>query len=297
MFLGPVGVGEHFHSEIFAGDAIFVEADIGSILQEVVEGWEWCCRSLFGSDSINIKKIELDGQWPAQGLVLGFDVDTVAGSIAAPSPKIEGSRIFALSEEFVVGSQHIALTSLQTLRGYMQLWSVASMFWASRVKPVDLLMAYNSEDGTAINGPNFQIWRGFWNMLSLSQPPALGATVWPTLFQNRIVRVVELHRRFAGPRVADEVRWLTTDATPGVIVVVDWKTRTYVRVPVVETTADFDEDDGKLAGISDKELMGLAIGSVAGFAAKPDTVRFIGVDNMNAMRWVARGNTRSKFAR
>ena len=34
-----------FHSEIFVGDAIFVESDIGNISDEVVGGWEWCCRS------------------------------------------------------------------------------------------------------------------------------------------------------------------------------------------------------------------------------------------------------------
>ena len=88
----------------------------------------WCCRSLFGTDSINVRKIELEGQWRTQVLVLGFDGDTVAGAIAAPSPKIEGARIFVLSEEFVVGRQHISLAALQTLRGYMHRWLVASMF-------------------------------------------------------------------------------------------------------------------------------------------------------------------------
>ena len=57
------------------------------------------------------------------------------------------------------------------------------------------------------------------------------------------------------------------------------------------------EDDGRLAGISDKELMGLAIGSVAGFPAHAEAVLVNGVDNMNAMWWVARGKTRRKFAR
>ena len=145
---------EHFHLGISVVDDIFVEADIWHILQEVVAGWEWRCRSLFGPDSINISKIEMECQLPAQGLVLGFDVAADAGTIAVPSPKIEGARIFALSEEFV-GSQHISLTELQTLRGYMHRWLLASIFWASCVQPVGLLMAYSSEDGTAIKSPNF----------------------------------------------------------------------------------------------------------------------------------------------
>ena len=61
--------------------------------------------------------------------------------------------------------------------------------------------------------------------------------------------------------------------------------------------ADFVVEDGKMAGISDKELMGLVIGSAAGFSAHSDTVLFVGVGNMNAMCWVTRGGTRSKFDR
>ena len=146
------------HSEIFVGDAIFVEADIGNTPNDVVEGWEWRRRSLFGPDSINKIKTELDGELPARGLVMCFDVDTLEGAISVSSPKIVGSRIFVMIEEFVVGIQHIALAALQTLRGYMEHWLVASTFWASCVLPVDLLMAYSSEDGTTIYIPNFQIW-------------------------------------------------------------------------------------------------------------------------------------------
>ena len=126
-----------------------------------------------------------------------FDVDTIEGIIAVPVPKIEGARAFALSEEFVVGSPQIPLSELQTLRGYMQHWLVASIFWASCVQPVDLMMAYSSEDGTAANFPNFQIWRGFWGMLSLLQSLARDTAVWPTLFQNKLTRTVALHRRFS----------------------------------------------------------------------------------------------------
>ena len=87
--------------------------------------------------------------------------------------KGRGGRAFVLGEDFVVGSQHIELTELQTLRGYMQRWLVASMFRATGSQPVDLRMSYSSEDGSCINFPNFQIRRGFWDMLNL--PPTPGA--------------------------------------------------------------------------------------------------------------------------
>ena len=252
---------------------------------------------MFGPDSININKIELEGKCPTQGLALCFDIDAVYGAIAFPSPKIEGDRIFVLIEEFVVGIQHIALTALQTLRGYMRHWLVASMSWASCVQPVDLLSAFGSEDGTVINFPNFQIRSGFWDMLSLQQPLVAETTVRPTLFPNKVTITVALHRRFPGPRVAEEVRRITTDSTPSIIGVVDWYTGTYIRVPAVETMSAIMDEDGELSGIADKELTGRVIGSVAGFAAHPDTVLFVGVDNMNSAFWATRGKTRSKFAR
>ena len=95
---------EAFWSEIFAGDAIFAEADIGSISDETVNEWEMECRGLFGMDSINRDKVELEGDWGDTGLILGFDIDTVAETIAAPRPKVEGARTYLLSNEFVVGS-------------------------------------------------------------------------------------------------------------------------------------------------------------------------------------------------
>lgn len=178
------GWGE-FHSESFFGDAILAEAEIGNISMEVVEGRGWIFRIIFGQDIINEVKTELVGKWSARGLVMGFDIDTVGGIIAVPPPKIEADRIFATSEEFVVGSQHIGPAALQTLRGYMRRWLLASMFRASSAQPVDLLMTYSSEEGDTINCPDIHIWGGFWDMMSLLHPMDNDAMVWPTLFRKK----------------------------------------------------------------------------------------------------------------
>ena len=49
------------------------------------------------------------------------------------------------------------------------------------------------------------------------------------------------------------------------------------------STATFTEDDGRPNGISDKELMGLVVGSVAGHSARAETVLLIGVGNLDAV--------------
>ena len=79
-------------------------------------------------DSINRYKVELEGAWGAAWLILGFDIDSVEETIAVPPPKVEGARTYLLSKEFAVGSQHVTLKALRTLRGYMQSWLAAVMF-------------------------------------------------------------------------------------------------------------------------------------------------------------------------
>ena len=102
---------------------------------------------------------------------------------------------------------------------------------------------------------------------------------------------------FPGHRVVGEVRRITTDAAPSIIGAVGWNNSAYIIVSEAETMAPFAEEDGRMAGLAAKDLMGLAIGSVAGFAAHPDTVLFVGVDNMNDVCWVVKGKTRRKFDR
>ena len=171
------------------------------------------------------------------------------------------------------------------------------MFWESCVHPVDLLLNYASEDSAAASCPNFQIWSGYWDMLSLVQHLTRDEVAWPTLFRNSLSRTVAPHQRFTGPRVLEEVSRITTDATPSVIGVVDWKDRTFIRADAEQMMKFYVDMDGLEAGIADKESMGLVLGSVAGFAAHPGAILFLGIDNLNAVYWVIKGKSRGKFAR
>ena len=294
---GPWSGWEEFRSVIFADDAIFVEAEIANISNETVAAWETSCRCLFGPDSINAEKVRSEGRWAATGLILGFDIDTEKSTIAVPPPKVEGARVYSPGGDFAVGSQHVTLIALQTIRGYMQHWLTSLVFRAICIQPVDLLLNYASEDSVNVSCANFQIWSGYWDMLSLIQLVTRGEIARPTLFQNSIERTVALHHRFPGPRVREEKRWLTTDAAPNVIGVVDWENRTFLRADAEHLMKFYVDKDGLTAGIAGKELMGLVLGSVAGFPAHPGAILFIGVDNLNAVYWVIKGKSRGKFAR
>ena len=64
---------------------------------------------------------------------------------------------FLAGAEFEVGAQQIKPQSLQILRGYMQHSMAASMFWASCVQPVALLMGYAGEDASYISRAKYPI--------------------------------------------------------------------------------------------------------------------------------------------
>ena len=81
-------------------------------------------------------------------------------------------------------------------------------------------------------------------MLGLIKSLAEGQQVWPPLFRNTLKRTLSVHRRFSGPRVSDEVVWMTTDARHGIVGVVDWMNREYLRLDSPEMMREFDESEG-----------------------------------------------------
>ena len=238
-------------------------------MNEAVDGWGDSRRGLFGQDSINGDKTQLGGAWSTRGLALGYELDTWLGSLPVPLPIVEVARIYILSVEFVVGSQYVALKVVQTLRGYMQHWSVASLFWSSCVQPLDLLITYGGEDCSGVNCSDFRICNVYWDMLSLSKALSSYVEMRPTHFCNQLLRTLALRQRFSGPMVVEKVRWISTDAAPQVIGAVDWRGISYIRADAEEIMKDYAELDGREAGISDRELMGMAIGAWMGFPPTP----------------------------
>lgn len=93
------------------------------------------------------------------------------------------------------------------------------------------------------------------------------------------------------------VGWITTDAKPQIIGTVGRENRTYIRVSPEDTMAFWLVHDGGQAGIADKELMALVIGSLDGYADRSNAVLFVRVGNMDAVCWAIKGKGRSKFAR
>ena len=83
----------------------------------------------------------------------------------------------------------------------------------------------------------------------------------------------------------------------GSIGVSDCASWEYIRLSADYLFDTFGSNSQRHPAIADKELMGLALGSVAGAAAQPQEVLLIGVGNMNSVCWVGTGTARSRFSR
>ena len=105
----------------------------------------------------------------------------------------------------------------------MMHWWVSSLFWSSCAQHVDLLLTYGGEYFLGINCTNFQIWNGYWDMISPLEALSTDVDMWPNLFLNKLARTLAMRRRFSGPCVIEEARWLATDAAPKVIGAADWR--------------------------------------------------------------------------
>ena len=84
-----------------------------------------------------------------------------------------------------------------------------------------------------------------------------------------MVRAISLRRRFSGPRIAEEVCWVTTDVTHEVFGVVDGGRRQFWKLPGGAAMGTFMGEDDRRPGMSERESVGPVVGSVAGFAAHP----------------------------
>ena len=86
------GGTHNFRSEIFAGDGMFIEACIGNRAQQNVEKWEWRATQIMGLTAISTEKLELEGTWGNELVLLGYHVDLQKDVISLPGPKVVGAH-------------------------------------------------------------------------------------------------------------------------------------------------------------------------------------------------------------
>ena len=65
---------------------------MGHRLENVAGRWEYICRVLLGSTSINLDKLDGEGEWRESQIVLGFEVNVGKLTIKLPDVQISNAR-------------------------------------------------------------------------------------------------------------------------------------------------------------------------------------------------------------
>ena len=106
-----------FHADVFVGDGMFLEANIGHRQEKSVLVWGLGAELFYGTDAISKKKLATEGQCANELILLGYHVNLLGDTISLPGPKILGASNLINQPEFDPGFQTLGLRSVQELRG------------------------------------------------------------------------------------------------------------------------------------------------------------------------------------
>lgn len=191
-----IRVGADFPtSQLFVDDAIFIEPNLGERKEQVVACWEYVCRQLLGSSSINMEKVHLEGSWQESHIILGFDINVDKLTIRLPAAKQMDAWHVISDPMLNPGNRVITMAKIQELRGLINHWSYSCRFWHYVASPVNGLMSFGDSTGTWIRCSNDQVWLVFWNLISFIRSMGERGADWASLFSGRLDQVIPVPKK------------------------------------------------------------------------------------------------------
>lgn len=112
-------------SREYVDDLMLMSPDIGWRPHLTMYTAENAIKGLLGESAINLKKHAIEGKWATVAIFLGFEFDSVAGTMALSLEKLERARTLLNDPKFDVGSFAISRHDLQVLQGSLHHWSQA----------------------------------------------------------------------------------------------------------------------------------------------------------------------------
>ena len=110
-----------FRSKLHVDDGIFAELLREQRMKDCAGMWGEIAFGLLGSTAINLGKLEEEGIWKHQHVILGFLVDTSTVVITLPEAKVASSQVLMGKISKWKGSQIALAKSMQQLRGRMDI--------------------------------------------------------------------------------------------------------------------------------------------------------------------------------
>ena len=224
----PLWNGTHnIRSEIFVDDGMFIEACIGNRAQQSVEKWEWCATLIMGPTAISTKKLELEGTWENELVLLGYHVNLQSDVISLPDPKVVGAYNLIHQSVFNPGNYTIPLQSMQELRGCLNRWSSTNRLWRWLVEPVNQLLGQTDTGLQWIRSSNSEKWLAFWHVIQFLREVAVDETDWKSLFVGVFSELVGVYAEMSLPNDNRRCIWFSGGATPTCFAGINWSTREF----------------------------------------------------------------------
>ena len=287
-----------YQAFLYVGDAMFIEPRIGSRPEDSISTWEWACKGVLADRIIHEEKAKTEGYLSTKHTLLGFDIDTETGIIEVPPVKVMGARIMILSDVYRPGSSKVKVRDIQVLRGLCQHWLSASLYWKLTLQGLDTILRFADEADDYISCPEPDVWVAYWNVLEVLRVTADDELRWNRLFRGRICQVVEVSKRFSGPRQVEQSEWITSDATLQQTASVNWHMREFLTATVDDVMKVFSGYRSNQTIIAEAELGIEILGCVLWGQIEGDRlVQFLGGDNANSYFWIQNGKARKGVVR
>ena len=151
------------------------------------------------------------------------------------------------------------LKTLQELRGLFTHYRNCNPKWKIFARPIGELLAYADVCSMWIRFDDSDYWLAFWNMISFLRRLDLGGLTWKALFTGTLLDLLPPNVRFAGPSMRENVLRFSGDATLTRVSCINWDTKEFLRLPVIDLLDPFTPKHQQGLIIADIELLSMIL--------------------------------------
>ena len=283
---------EGLSAEVYIDDGMFIELEMGQRPRISVEVWEKGVRLFLGPTGISQKKLEIEGQWTEELLLLGFHVNLARDRVELPNPKVTGAAVLVNSPVFNHGNRVIGIHDLQEIRGCVNHWGQTGRIWRWLAPPINQLLAKGDSNNLWVRCNDGSMWEAFWNVMDFIREIVNKEENWPKLFTGVFSEIIGITKELTMPNTSREVIWFSADATPDCIGGINWRTRQYFVENPKEYITPLLPPNRVTGHISEIEFL-VEILCTMVWSFNSETLIVCGLtDNMNSNIWMTGGKAK-----
>lgn|GEM_PF-2798199 len=291
-------------SREYVDDIMLMSPDIGWRPELTMLAAENTIKGLLGPSAINLKKHAVEGKWSTTAIFLGFEFDSVAGTISLSVEKLEKARNLLASKKFDKGSKDLTKHDLQVLQGSLHHWSQAC-------RPIQgftsgLLRILSSLETEFQIDPSWRspetkewAWERFWEDITCLRMILADVSLVSSPLKAPYLVALSPTTRMSLARSEDRFVVLGTDATEWSVAAVDYHSEegTRIQLPnsVPQAIREATLKQGLRRGISKKgetlcmavtELLSVILGLLQWGDSYQSSLVIVVTDNHSVLSWL-----------